>query len=224
MLGEGSIEKLKKARVAVFGVGGVGGYVVEALVRAGVGALTLVDADTVSESNLNRQIIATRDTVGRSKVEVAGERARLINPDCEILTVEGFYPDVDVDLGSFDYIIDAIDSVSAKCTLIERATSLGVPIISSMGTAGKLDPTALEVSDIYKTNTCPLARSVRSELKRRGVKKLKVVYSRELGRSETVEDKITGATYTRRVPGSVIFVPAAAGLILASEAVRDIIS
>ncbi|MBO5945554.1 MAG: tRNA threonylcarbamoyladenosine dehydratase [Clostridia bacterium] len=224
LLGEQAVSKLGATRVAIFGIGGVGGYALEALVRSGVGHITVIDSDTVSDSNLNRQIIATRDTVGRVKVEVAKERAKSINPDCDVRCIEGFYPDCEVDLSEFDYIIDAIDSVNAKCTLIERATALGIPIISSMGTAGKLDPTALTVSDIYKTSTCPLARSVRGELKRRGVKRLKVVYSTEISKSETVEDKITGATYTRRVPGSVIFVPAAAGLILASEVVRDIIS
>ena len=224
LLGEGAISRLAATRVAIFGIGGVGGYALEALVRTGVGHISVIDSDTVSTSNLNRQIIATLDTVGRDKVEVAKERARLINPECEIEAIKGFYPDGEVDLSRFDYVIDAIDSVDAKCTLIERATSLGIPIISSLGTAGKCDPTALTVSDIYKTDTCPLARAVRTRLKKMGVKKLKVVYSRELARTETVEDKITGASYTRRVPGSVIFVPAAAGLILAAEVVSDIIS
>lgn len=224
LLGEDAISRLAATRVAIFGIGGVGGYAFEALVRTGVGHISVIDSDTVSTSNLNRQIIATLDTVGRDKVEVAKERARLINPECEIEAIKGFYPDCEVDLLRFDYVIDAIDSVDAKCTLIERATSLGIPIISSMGTAGKCDPTALTVSDIYKTDTCPLARAVRTRLKKTGVKKLKVVYSRELARTETAEDKITGASYTRRVPGSVIFVPAAAGLILAAEVVSDIIS
>ena len=225
LLGEEALERLSHTRVALFGVGGVGGYALEALVRTGVLNIDIYDADTVSESNLNRQIIATEETLGMSKCEAARKRALDINKDAKIGICEIFYsPDNkdEVDLTKYDYIIDAIDTLASKCTLIEEATRLGIKIISSMGTGGKLDPTRIEITDIYKTSVCPLARAVRTQLKKRGVKKLKVVYSREEPIKKYVEDTHGGLTL-HRAPGSVVFVPAAAGLALAYEVVRDIL-
>lgn len=225
LLGREATELLSRTRVALFGVGGVGGYALEALVRTGVLNIDIYDSDTVSESNLNRQIIATEKTVGISKCEAARQRATEINSNANIGIYEIFYsPDNkgEVDLTRYDYIIDAIDTLSSKCTLIEEATRLGVKIISSMGTGGKLDPTKIEITDIYKTSVCPLARAVRTQLKKRGVKKLKVVYSREEPIKKYVEDTHGGITL-HRAPGSVVFVPAAAGLALAYEVVRDIL-
>lgn len=223
LLGGDAMEKLKKSRVAVFGVGGVGGYAVEALVRSGVGTIDIFDNDTVSVTNINRQIIATCDTVGRSKVDVCRERALSINPDVTVNAHNCFFmPEnsAEFDFTVYDYVIDAIDTVTGKIEIIMRAEEAGVPVISSMGAGNKLDPTQFEVADIYKTEMCPLARTMRYELRRRGVKKLKVVYSKE----KPVKPANSHADdETRRaVPGSVAFVPAVAGLIAAGEAVKDI--
>jgi len=225
LFGEGKIALLGGTRVAIFGIGGVGGYALEALIRCGVGHIDVIDADDVSPSNLNRQILATTDTVGKRKVDIATERCRSIDPSVTVTPIYGFYSPENADgfdLTKYDYIIDAIDTLSSKCELIYRATEAGVPIVSSMGTGGKLDPTALEVADIYKTSVCPLARAVRGELRRRGVKKLKVVYSKEEPEKRTLTDTHGGKT-VHRVPGSAIFVPATAGLILAKIVVCDLI-
>ena len=219
MLGEDAMNRLAATRVAIFGVGGVGGYALEALVRSGVGEIDVIDFDTVSESNINRQIIATEETVGRYKVDVCRERALAINSMVKINAIRSFFS-VDnadnFDLSSYDYIIDAIDTVSAKIELIVRAQNAGTKIISSMGAGNKLDPTMFEVSDIYKTSVCPLARVMRSELKKRGVKKLKVVYSKE----EPIKRTVDGDG--RHAPGSIAFVPSVVGLIIAGEVTKDI--
>lgn len=214
LLGEDSLKRLKNSHVAVFGVGGVGGFTVEALARCGVGKLTLFDSDNVAESNINRQIIALHSTVGKKKTEVMRERIKDINPDAEVICYNVFYlPENadEYDLSQYDYIVDAIDTVSAKLELITRATKNNVPIISSMGTGNKIDPTQFEITDINKTSVCPLARVMRRELKARGVKKLKVVYSKEQPRQGN-----------GRIPASCSFVPSVAGLIIASEVVKDI--
>ncbi len=220
LLGEDGIKKLSSARVAIFGIGGVGGHAAEAICRAGVGEVLLVDADTVSESNINRQTVALHSTVGRPKVDVMRDRILDINPDCKVECKRLFYTKDTadtVDLSEFDYIVDAIDTVSSKLELIERAHALGIKIISSMGTGNKLDPTAFEVSDIFKTSVCPLARVMRYELKKRGIPRLKVVYSRE----EPIR-AVADGTAGRHAPGSVSFVPAVAGLIIAGEVIKDI--
>ena len=217
LLGDTAMDKLKNARVAVFGVGGVGGYVVEALVRSGIGEIDMFDNDTVAESNINRQIIATTETIGRLKVDVAKERALLINPDIKVNSHNCFYMPDNADnynLAEYSYIVDAIDTVTAKIELIKRAKALDVPIISSMGTGKKLDASMLEVTDIKKTEMCPLARTMRRELKNRGITSLKVVYSKE---KPIVPDD------GERTPASVAFVPAAAGLIIAGEVVKDLV-
>lgn len=222
LLGEEGVEKLKKARVAVFGVGGVGGYVVEALARSGVGALDLIDKDTVSESNINRQIIALHSTVGRLKTEVAAERAKDINPDICVRTHNVFYlPETaeTFDFSQYDYVVDAMDTVSGKIALIEQAKRANVPVISSMGAGNKLDPTAFEVADITKTSVCPLARVMRRELKKRGIEHVKVVYSKE----EPLPSPLTDAESGKSIPGSVAFVPSVVGLILAGEVIKDLI-
>lgn len=216
LLGDTAMDKLKNARVAVFGVGGVGGYVVEALVRSGIGEIDMFDNDTVAESNINRQIIATTETIGRLKVDVAKERALLINPDIKVNSHNCFYMPDNADnynLSEYSYIVDAIDTVTAKIELIKRAKALDVPIISSMGTGNKLDASMLEVTDIKKTEMCPLARTMRRELKNRGITSLKVVYSKE---KPIVPDD------GERTPASVAFVPAAAGLMIAGEVVKDL--
>ena len=221
LLGEGSIEKLKKARVAVFGVGGVGGYVVEALARSGVGALDLIDKDVVSVSNINRQIIALHSTVGRLKTEVAAERAKDINPDICVRVHNVFYlPETAdaFDFTQYDYVVDAIDTVSGKIALVEQAKAANVPVISSMGAGNKLDPTAFEVSDISKTSVCPLARVMRRELKKRGIERLKVVYSKEEPKPSACVDEESG----KAIPGSIAFVPSVVGLILAGEVIKDL--
>ena len=224
LLGSEGLERLRRAHVAVFGLGGVGGHAAEALLRCGVGTLTLVDRDCVSVSNLNRQLFATAETVGMPKVEAAALRLRAINPGAKlILRRESYLPDTasSFPLESYDYIIDAVDTVTAKLELAVRAQAAGTPIISCMGTGNKLDPTAFEVSDISKTSVCPLARVMRKELIKRGVKKLKVVWSRET----PMQPLCSGGEPDpgrRAVPGSVAFVPAAAGLILAGEVVKDI--
>ena len=227
LLGAEAMEKLKNSRVAVFGVGGVGGYAVEALARSGIGALDLIDDDIVSESNINRQIIALRSTVGQPKVEVAAARVMDINPDCVVRTYRTFYtPETaeEFDFSQYDYVIDAIDTVTGKIGLVMQAKDAGVPIISSMGAGNKLDPTAFKVADIYKTSVCPLARVMRRELKKRGVERLKVVYSEEEALTPS-EDKTPeqGAHQKRQTPGSTAFVPSVAGLIIAGEVVKDLI-
>ena len=221
LVGEAGMARLAEARVAVFGVGGVGGYVVEALVRAGVGALDLFDNDTVSDSNRNRQIIALCSTVGQYKTEAAAARARDINPDVKIQTHNLFYlpENADsVDLSVYDYIVDAIDTVSAKMELIRRAKRLNIPMISSMGTGNKLDPTRFRVSDIEKTSVCPLARTVRALCRKEGLKRVKVLWSAEPPIRVTLP-----AEHGRHAPGSISFVPAAAGLCIAAEVVRDLL-
>ena len=238
LLGAEAMEKLKGARVAVFGIGGVGGYVCEALVRSGVGAFDLVDDDKVCLTNLNRQIIATRKTVGKYKVEVMRERILEINPDCDVRVHQCFYLPETADqfnFSDYDYVVDAVDTVTAKVTLVLEAQKAGVPIISCMGAGNKLDASALEVADIYDTSVCPLARVMRTELRKRGVKHLKVVYSKEPALTPIDDmtiscrthcicppDTARKCTQRRQVPGSNAFVPAAAGLIIAGEVVRDI--
>ena len=225
LLGSHALEKLQKARVAVFGIGGVGGYTVEALARSGIGQLDLIDNDNVSVSNINRQILATHSTVGMPKVEAGKARVLDINPDCVVRTWEIFYtPETadQFDFTQYDYIVDAIDTVTGKLQLIQRAHECGTPIISCMGTGNKLDPTAFQVSDISKTTMCPLARIVRKELGKRGIKHLKVVYSQEEALSPTGWEEEARALGKRQIPGSVSFVPGAAGLILAGEVIKDI--
>ena len=232
LLGEEGVERLEKARVAVFGIGGVGGYTVEALARSGVGHFLLVDSDRVALSNLNRQIIATMDTVGQYKTQVMKERILSINPDAEVETRECFFLPENAekfDFSGLDYVVDAVDTVTAKLELIMRARRFGVPVISSMGAGNKLDASRLEVADIYETSVCPLARVMRRELKARGVDRLKVVYSREEARKAGKDNPLpssvspeASACGRRFVPGSVVFVPGAAGLILAGEVVRDL--
>ncbi len=226
LLGDEAMERLASCRVMIFGIGGVGGYVAEALARSGIGALDLCDSDTVALSNINRQIIATTKTVGRLKVDAAAERIADINPACAVKTWPVFYlPETasKFDFSRYDYIVDAVDTVTAKLTIIEAARAAGVPVISSMGAGNKLDPSRFEVADIYKTSVCPLAKVMRRECKKRGIESLKVVYSRE----EPItpkgalpkEDAQSGR---RSTPGSVAFVPPAAGLVLASEVVKDL--
>lgn len=233
LIGEAGIKKLSEARVAVFGIGGVGGYAVEALARAGVGAIDLIDADKVSESNLNRQIIATAGTVGALKVDAAEERILSINPLCRVKKHNIFIlPDTaaEFDFSPYSYVIDAIDTVAGKIAIAEECERSGVPLISSMGTGNKLDPTAFEVTDIYKTSVCPLARTMRYELKRLGIRKLKVVYSKEEPRTPIPESAFSPNetdtkpdTPRRSTPASISFVPSVAGLIIASEVIKDII-
>ena len=226
LLGDDGVQRLTKARVAVFGIGGVGGYAVEALARSGIGALDLVDHDTVSLSNINRQIIATHDTLGKLKVEVAKERIHAINPDCHVRTFPVFFlPDtVDTfDFSQYDYVVDAIDTVTAKLLLAEKTYAAGIPLISAMGTGNKLDPTAFEVTDINKTTFCPLARIMRKELKKRGIPHLKVVYSQEPAMTPGANsDEPVELAGRQPVPGSTAFVPAVAGLILAGEVIKDL--
>lgn len=225
LLGEEALSRLEGARVAVFGLGGVGGYTVEALARAGIGHLDLIDSDTVSVSNRNRQILATRSTLGLPKTEAAKRRVLDINEEAQITTWELFY-NADtadqIDLSKYDYIVDAIDTVTAKLLLIQRAHDVGTPIISCMGTGNKLDPTAFQVADISKTAMCPLARVMRKELGKRGIKHLKVVYSQEEAMTPHGAEEEMAALGKRQIPGSVSFVPGAAGLILAGEVIRDL--
>ena len=226
LLGEAAMERLYRARVAVFGVGGVGGYVVEALARCGVGQLDLCDSDTVSISNINRQILATHSTVGQLKVEAARKRIMDINPACEVRTYPFFYlPDTAdrFDFSQYDYIVDAIDTVTGKLALVERAHEAQVPIICSMGTGNKLDPAAFQVADISKTSMCPLARIMRKELKKRGINHVKVVYSQEEAMTPAADPEELERTGKRQIPGSTAFVPGTAGLILAGEVIRDLI-
>lgn len=225
LLGAKTLERLQRASVAVFGLGGVGGYAVEALARSGIGRLDLIDSDTISISNLNRQILATHSTVGMPKVEAAKARILDINPDCVVNTYSVFYtPETagQFDFTGYDYIVDAIDTVTGKLALAERAFAAGTPIISCMGTGNKLDASAFEVADISKTSMCPLARVMRRELGKRGIRHLKVVYSREEAISPTGWEEEAASLGKRQIPGSVAFVPGAAGLILAGEVVRDL--
>lgn len=223
LIGKTATQKLQNSRVAVFGVGGVGGYVAEALARCGVGTIDLIDNDRVSESNINRQIIALSSTVGMMKTEVMKSRILDINSAAQVNTFNLFVLPENIDTFDFsvyDYIVDAIDTVSGKLAIIEKAYSLGIPVISSMGTGNKLDPTKFEITDIYKTSVCPLARVMRYELKKRGVKKLKVLYSKEEPvKVQTAAD----GTGKRAVPGSISFVPSVAGLIIGGEVVKDLI-
>ena len=226
LLGAEGMEKLKNARIAVFGIGGVGGYVVEALARSGVGAIDMIDNDAISLTNINRQIIALRSTIGKPKVEVAAARVRDINPDCTVRVHQTFYtPETaeQFDFTQYDYVIDAIDTVTGKLQLVMQAKEAGTPIISSMGTGNKLDPTAFEVADLSETTFCPLARIMRKELRRRGVEHLKVVYSKEdaLTPEGECEEPSPGR---RSVPGSAAFVPSVAGLIIAGEVIKDIVN
>ena len=238
LLGQEGMEKLFRARVAGFGIGGVGGYTVEALARSGVGTLDLIDDDKVCLTNLNRQIFATRKTVGQYKVDVAQQRILEINPKAVVHTYKTFYAPQTAeqfDFSQYDYVVDAIDTVTGKLELVEQAEKAGVPIISSMGAGNKMDPTAFEVADIYETSVCPLARVMRKELKKRGIKKLKVVYSKEPPMTP-IEDMAISCrtncicppgtarkcTQRRQVPGSNAFVPSVVGLIIAGEVVKDL--
>ena len=239
LLGEEALATLAQSRVAVFGMGGVGGFCAEALARSGVGALDLVDHDKVSLTNVNRQIVALSSTIGRNKAEVMAERIRDINPACQVTAHVCFYlPDTadEIDLTQFDYIVDCVDTVTAKLLLAERAQEAGVPIISSMGTANKLDPTALRVGDISETSICPLAKIIRKECRKRGIKRLKVVYSTEPAQqpgdeaqaayradAELADSTVCDKFGRAGIPGSTAFVPPTAGLILASEVVGDLI-
>ena len=227
LLGNSAMEKLKNARVAVFGLGGVGGYVVEALARSGVGALELVDHDTISITNINRQLLATVNTVGMDKAEAAAQRVKAIHPDIAVKAVKMFYgPDTAdlFDFSQYDYVVDAIDTVTAKLALVQAAQAAGTPIISSMGTGNKLDPTKFQIADISKTSVCPLARIMRKECAKRGIKHLKVLFSTEdpipsdpdaISLEELPEGR-------RALPGSVAFVPSVAGLIIAGEVIKDL--
>lgn len=238
VFGEEAMEKLKNSRVAVFGIGGVGGYTVEALARSGVGTLDLIDDDKVCLTNINRQIIATRKTVGQYKVDVAKERILEINPDAVVNIHKTFFmPETagEFDFSQYDYVVDAIDTVMGKLELVKMCEASGTPIICSMGAGNKIDASAFEVSDIYKTSVCPLARVMRYELKKMGIKKLKVVYSKEQPRTP-IDDMAASCknhcicppgtarkcTHRRQVPGSTAFVPAVAGLIIAGEVIKDI--
>ncbi|MBQ7296168.1 MAG: tRNA threonylcarbamoyladenosine dehydratase [Clostridia bacterium] len=223
LIGEAALAKLKNSRVAVFGVGGVGGFVAEALARAGVGAIDLIDNDIVSESNINRQIIALTSTKGQLKTEVMKKRILDINQDAAVCTFNIFvlHENIDsFDMTVYDYVVDAIDTVSGKLAIIEKAYSLSIPVISSMGTGNKLDPTKFEVTDINKTSVCPLARVMRYELRKRGVKKLKVLYSKEEPLKTFADSVCTGK---KAVPGSISFVPSVAGLIIGGEVIKDLI-
>ena len=225
LLGSAAMERLHSARVAVFGIGGVGGYTVEALARSGIGTLDLIDSDTVSLTNLNRQIIATHDTIGMLKVEAAKARISAINPAAVVNTHPIFYtPETaeTLDFSVYDYIVDAIDTVTGKLCIIQQAIAAGVPVISSMGTGNKLDASALQVTDISKTTGCPLARIMRKELRKRGINHLKVVYSTEEALTPVGAEAEAAALGKRQIPGSTAFVPGAAGLILAGEVIRDL--
>jgi tRNA A37 threonylcarbamoyladenosine dehydratase len=231
--GTKAMERLANSRVLIFGVGGVGGYVVEALARSGIGALDLVDNDTVARSNINRQIIATQASVGRYKVDVAEERVHAINPDCQVRTYKTFYlPETkdQFDFTQYDYVVDAIDTVTGKLSIIEEAKAAGVPVISSMGAGNKIHPAEFQVADIYETSICPLAKVMRKECKKRGIDSLKVVYSKEAPREPHMTEalvkemeaaKAAGST-RRSIPGSTAFAPSVAGLIAAAEIVNDL--
>lgn len=220
IIGTDAQEALRQSKVIVFGIGGVGSYVAEALARAGIGSISLVDSDVVCESNINRQIIALESTIGKPKTEVMQSRIKDINSECDVKAYQVFYTkEKEIDISCYDYVIDAIDTVTSKLILIEEATKHNIPIISCMGTGNKLNPTLFELTDIYKTSVCPLARVMRTELKKRGIKKLKVLYSKEEPIKPTTIDNDT----RRQTPGSISFVPSVAGLIIAGEVVKDII-
>lgn len=238
LLGKEAMDKLKNSRVAVFGIGGVGGYVCEALVRSGVGAFDLIDDDKVCLTNLNRQIIATRKTVGKYKTDVMKERMLEINPDVDVRIHKCFFLPENADefpFDEYDYVVDAVDTVTAKIELVMKSQAMNVPIISSMGAGNKLDPTAFQVADIYKTSVCPLAKVMRHELKKRGIKKLKVVYSQEKPIRPIEDMSISCRTHCicppgaahkcterRDIPGSTAFVPSVVGLIIAGEVIKDL--
>ena len=227
LLGADAMDKLRDSHVAVFGIGGVGGHAVEALVRSGIGEITIVDSDEIAESNINRQLIATTKTVGKKKVDVMEERLLEINPEVRIHKHCCFFlPETKetFDFQSYDYVIDAVDTVTAKLALVEACKEANVPIVSSMGAGNKLDATAFEVTDIYKTSVCPLAKVMRKELKARGIKKLKVVYSKEIPLEPIPDDTFVSdeARSRRATPGSIAFVPSVAGLILAGEVIKDL--
>ena len=222
LIGEKSLKKLSLSRVAVFGIGGVGGYTVEALIRSGLGNIDIIDNDKVCESNINRQIIATSKTIGLYKVDIAKNRILEINPNVNVKTYKIFYTPQnanDFDFNQYDYIVDAIDTVSGKLSLIEKAKEYNIPIICAMGAGNKMDPTKFEVSDISKTSVCPLARVIRTELKKRKIKDVKVVYSKETPLKPTK----SGEKNTKQVPGSISFVPSVVGLIIAGEVIKDLI-
>lgn len=225
LLGPEAMQKLSASRVAVFGIGGVGGHTVDALVRSGIGAIDIIDNDTVSITNINRQLIATHSTIGKHKTDVMEKHIRDINPDIKVNSHKVFYtPETaaQFDFTQYDYIVDAIDTVAGKIQLVMQANKAGTPIISSMGAGNKLDPTAFKVADIHKTTVCPLAKVMRYELRKRGIKKLKVVYSDELPLTPAIKsDELKGK---HPAPGSTAFVPSVAGLIIASEVIKDIIS
>lgn len=226
LLGEEAVDKLKNSHVAIFGIGGVGGHACEALVRSGIGELTLIDGDDVAESNLNRQIFATRSTIGMPKTEAAAIRLRDISPDCKLNLIQSFVLPENVeemDFSKFDYIIDAIDTVSAKLAIIKKCDALGIPMISAMGAGNKLDPTRFEVADIYETSTCPLAAVIRRECRKSGVKALKVVYSREPAITPHFQPPAEPDSKRRLTPASSAFVPSVSGLIIASEVIRDLV-
>ena len=237
LLGPEAMDHLAGCRVAVFGIGGVGGYTVEALARSGIGALDLIDDDKVCLTNLNRQLFATRSTVGKYKVDVAAERIRDINPDCRVTTYKTFFlPETqdEFDFTQYDYVVDAIDTVKGKLALVEKAKEAGTPIICAMGAGNKLDPTAFRVADIYQTSVCPLARVMRTECRKRGIRHLKVVYSKEQPVRPLEDPSIScrkhcicppgtrKCTVRRDIPGSTAFVPSVAGLIIAGEVVKDL--
>lgn len=225
LFGAEAMEKLAAAKVAIFGVGGVGGYVAEALARSGVGAFDLVDNDDVSITNINRQIIATQATIGRPKVEVMKERILSINPEAQVELHQCFFlPEnqQDFDFSQYTYVVDAVDTVTAKIAIILQAKAAGVPVMSSMGAGNKVNPAMFEVADIYKTSVCPLARVMRQAMKKNNVKRLKVVYSKEVPLTPATSDESKG-TVGRPVPGSTAFAPSVAGLIIASEVVKDIL-
>lgn len=221
LIGEKNFEKLKEAKVLVFGVGGVGGYVVEGLARSGIGQIDLVDNDVVSVSNINRQIIATFDTIGLSKVEVMKKRILSIHPHCIVNTFQEFVLPENIDsihLEAYDYVVDAIDTITTKLSIVEKCIQKNIPIISSMGTGNKLNPNMLEITDISKTSVCPLARVMRYELRKRGINHLKVCYSKEEPIKKIVEDEMT----TKHAPMSIFFVPSTAGILIASEVAIDL--
>ena len=224
IFGEEAMKKLSESRVAVFGIGGVGGHAAEALVRSGIGAIDIIDNDTVSETNINRQMVALHSTVGRYKVDVAKERITDINPDCRVNAYRIFYtPETapEFDFTQYDYVVDAIDTVTGKIELIMNAQKCGTPVISSMGAGNKINPEMFEVADIYQTSVCPLARVMRNELKKRGVKKLKVVYSKEKAMAPVCQSDEKNE-FRRTLPGSTAFTPSVAGLIIAGEIIKDL--
>lgn len=225
LIGEKKLNKLKNSKVAVFGIGGVGGYVVEALVRSSINHITLIDNDIVSESNINRQLIALSTNIGQKKIDVMKKRILEINPDCQVETFDTFVLKDNLEqfhLEDYDYVVDAIDTITGKISIIEKCNEYQVKIISSMGAGNKLDPTKFEVCDIYKTSVCPLAKVMRHELKKRGIKKLKVVYSKE----EALTPKVVinnDKSKRKQIPGSISFVPSVCGLIIAGEVIKDLI-